>query len=167
MRFKVLTIVQKKLRSRLLNKGGRGSSGNITVYHRGALKHRRVYRYINFIAPKNVEAVVLQVSYDPNRTARIALLYYLTGFCGYIIAAAGLKTGSTIFSGFLPTNIDEAFSVGSVLPLKLLPIGFVVHNIEFAPGQGAKGCRAGGTYATILKKLSSKVLLKFRSGWSM
>lgn len=159
-----LAIVQKRLRSRLYNKGGRGHSGNITVYHRGGLKHRRAYRYINFISPLNVEGVVLKIVYDPNRTASIAFLYYLSGFCGYIIAAEGLKIGSTIFSGFLPDKVEDAFAVGSVLPLRLLPIGFVVHNIELAPGHGAKICRAAGSSAILLKKSFDKVLLKLRSG---
>lgn len=167
MLSELLAIVQKKLRSRLNSNGGRGHSGNITVRHRGALGHRRVYRYITFIAPLNVEAVVLGVEYDPNRTANIALLYYLSGHCGYIVAAEGLRIGSTIFSGYLPPKLDDAFAVGSVLPLKLLPIGFVVHNIEIAPGQGAKLCRSAGASATILKKLDDRVLLKLRSGWNI
>lgn len=160
----LLAIVQKKLRSRLYNKGGRGHSGNITVRHRGGLRHRRVYRYINFIAPLDVEGVVLKIMRDPNRTANIALLYYLSGYCGYIIAAEGLRVGSTIFSGAFPPKLEDAFAVGSVLPLKLLPIGFVVHNVEIAPGQGAKVCRAAGSSAVVLKKLEGKVLLKLRSG---
>lgn len=161
---KILAIVQKKLRSRLFNKGGRGHSGNITVYHRGALGHRKLYRYINFVTPLNVEAVVLKIAYDPNRTANIALVYYLAGFCGYIIAAEGLRIGSTIFSGFLPPKLDEAFAVGSVLPLRLLPIGFIVHNIEIEPGHGAKVCRAAGSFATVLKKIGGRALLKLKSG---
>lgn len=164
---KVLTIVQKKLRSRLYNKGGRSHSGKITVFHRGSLSHRRCYRYINFIAFDNVEAVVLELLFDPNRTAKIALVYYLSGFCGYVIAAEGLKRGSTMFFGSMPPNIEDAFAIGSVLPLKLLPIGFVVHNIELAPGHGFKICRSAGSFATILKKLKSKVLLKLNSGWNM
>lgn len=164
---KLLTIVQKKLRSRLYNKGGRNHSGKITVFHRGALGHRRSYRYVNFTAFENVEAVVLKLLYDPSRTAHIALVFYLSGFCGYIIAAEGLRVGSTIFCGSLPSSVEDAFAVGSVLPLKLLPIGFVVHNIEIEPGHGSKICRSAGSFSTILKKVGSRVLLKFRSGWSM
>jgi len=164
MHSKLLAIVQKKLRARVYSKGGRGHHGGITAYHRGALKHRKIYRYINFLAPLNVEGVVLKILYDPNRTASIALLYYLSGFCGYIIAAEGLKVGSTIFSGVLPPKVEDAFAVGSVLPLRLLPIGFVVHNLEIAPGRGAKLCRAAGSSAVILKRLSNRVLLKLRSG---
>jgi large subunit ribosomal protein L2 len=160
----VLAIIQKKLRSRLYNKGGRGHSGNITVYHRGGLRHRRAYRYINFIAPLNVEGVVLKIVYDPNRTANIALLYYLNGFCGYILAAEGLRVGSTIFSGSSPAKVEDAFAVGSVLPLRLLPIGFVVHNVEIECGHGAKVCRAAGSSAVVLKKSSDRVLLKLKSG---
>lgn len=167
MNSNLLATVQKKLRIRVYNKGGRGHHGGITAYHRGALGHRRIYRYINFLAPQNIEGVVLKILYDPNRTANIALLYYLSGFCGYIVAAEGLRIGSTIFSGFLPPKLEEAFAVGSILPLRLLPIGFVVHNLEIAPGKGAKICRAAGSSAVILKKLSDKVLLKLRSGWNI
>lgn len=165
--LKTLSAVQKQLCSRLYNKGGRGHSGNITVYHRGALRHRRLYRYLNFKVADNMEAVVLKISYDPNRTANIALVYYLSGSCGYILAAEGLRVGSTIFSGLSPEKLDDTFAIGSVLPLKLLPIGFVIHNIEALPGKGAKLCRAAGTYATILKKLNFKVLIRLRSGWNM
>ncbi len=161
---KILATVRKRLSSRLYSKGGRGHSGNITVYHRGSLGHRKIYRYINFIAPSNVEAVVLSITYDPNRTANIALVYYLSGFCGYIISAEGLRVGSTIFSGSLPPKLEDAFAVGSVLPLGLLPIGFIVHNIEIEPGHGSKICRAAGSFATILKKTKGRVLLKLRSG---
>jgi large subunit ribosomal protein L2 len=167
MYSKLLAIVQKKLRVRVYNKGGRGHHGVITTYHRGSLRHRRIYRYINFLAPQNVEGVVLKILYDPNRTASIALLYYLSGFCGYTLAAEGLRVGSTIFSGFLPPKVEDAFAVGSTLPLRLLPIGFVVHNLEIAPGKGAKICRAAGSSAIILKKLSDRVLLKLRSGWNV
>ncbi len=137
------------------------------MYHRGSLGHRKIYRYVSFNAIKEVEGVVLKLVYDPNRTAFLALMYYLNGFCGFVIAAEGLKVGSTIFSGFLPPNVEDAFAVGSVLPLRLLPIAFVIHNVEFAPGHGSKICRAAGSSATILKKGGSRVLLKFRSGWSM
>jgi large subunit ribosomal protein L2 len=164
MLSKLLTIVQKRLRSRLYNKGGRGHSGKITVFHRGALKHRRSYRYVNFTSFENVEAVVLALFVDPNRTAKVALVYYLSGFCGYVIAAEGLRKGSTLFFGSAPSSIEDAFAIGSVLPLKLLPIGFVVHNIELEPGHGSKICRAAGSFATILKRLNNKVLLKLNSG---
>lgn len=167
MLSKILTIVQKKLRSRLYNQGGRSHSGRITVFHRGALGHKRIYRYVNFTSFENVEAVVLKILYDPNRSAKIALVYYLSGFSGYVIAAEGLRVGSTIFFGSLPTSIEDAFAVGSVLPLKLLPIGFVIHNIELAPGQGSKICRSAGSFSTILKKLDNRVLIKLKSGWNM
>ena len=161
---KILTIVQRKLRSRLYNQGGRSHSGRITVFHRGSLNHKRVYRYVNFTAFENVEAVVLKLTYDPNRSARVALIYYLSGFCGYIIAAEGLRVGSTIFFGSLPPSVEDAFAVGSVLPLKLLPIGFVIHNIELEPGHGSKICRSAGSFSTILKKFNNRVLVKLKSG---
>jgi len=105
--------------------------------------------------------------YDPIRTAYIALVYYLTGYCTYILAPEGLRIGSTLFSGDSPDKLEEAFTIGACLPLRLLPIGFIIHSIELEPNKGAKLCRAAGTYATILKKSGTKVLLKLRSGWNM
>jgi large subunit ribosomal protein L2 len=160
----ILSVAQKKLRSRLYGKGGRGSAGTITVYHRGATKYKRVYRYINFKAENNTEAVVLTLKYDPNRTSNIAFVYYLTGYCSYTLAAEGLRVGSTFFLGDLPEKLEEVFTIGAYLPLKLLPIGFVVHNIELGPLSGGKVCRSAGTYAVILKKTNAKVLVKLPSG---
>lgn len=164
---KILFVAQKKLHSRLYGKGGRGNAGNITVYHRGATKYKRIYRYINFKAENNTEAVVLALQYDPNRTSNIAFVYYSTGYCSYILAAEGLRVGSTLFLGSLPEKLEEVFTIGAYLPLKLLPIGFVVHNIELEPFIGGKICRSAGTYAVILKKTSDKVLIKLPSGWNM
>jgi large subunit ribosomal protein L2 len=161
---RILSVAQKKLHSRLYGNGGRGSAGTITVYHRGATKYKRVYRYINFRAENNTEAVVLALQYDPNRTSNIAFVYYLTGYCSYILAAEGLRIGSTLFLGNSPEKLEEVFTIGAYLPLKLLPIGFVVHNVELAPTCGGKVCRSAGTYAVILKKTNAKVLIKMPSG---
>lgn len=154
----------RKFRARLFNTGGRGSSGNITVYHRGGLGHKRSYRYINFFDAADSEAIVLWLSYDPNRTCKIAFVYYFTGFCSYILATEGLRVGSTIFSGSNPDKLDDAFVVGSWLPLKLMPIGFIVNNVELKPYNGGKLCRAGGSYAVILKKSAFRVLIRVKSG---
>lgn len=161
---RILSVAQKKLHNRLYNKGGRGSAGNITVYHRGSAKYKRIYRYINFKAERNTEAVVLALKYDPNRTSNIAFVYFLTGYCSYILAAEGLRVGSTLFLGDLPEKLEEVFTIGAYLPLKLLPIGFVIHNIELAPFSGGKVCRSAGSHAIILKKTSAKVLIKLPSG---
>jgi large subunit ribosomal protein L2 len=167
---KILSVAQKKLHSHLRGKGGRGSDGAITVYHRGATKYRRVYRRINFKVENNTdntEAVILSLHYDPNRTSNIAFVYYSTGYCSYMIAAEGVRIGSTFFLGGSPEKLEEAFTIGAYLPLKLLPIGFVVHNVELEPSAGGKICRAAGSYAVILKKTGSKVLIKLPSGWNM
>jgi len=160
---RLLVAVQKQLRSRLCSTGGRGNTGRITVRHRGALGNRHLYRYINFGSLDNIEGVVLSFQYDPSRTAYLALIYYLSGYCAYIIAPQGLKVGSTLFIGDAPAKLDEVFVIGTRLPLKLLPVGFVVHNIELAPQRGGKLCRSAGTYAVILKKTGDKVLIKLRS----
>jgi len=161
---KILSLAQKKLHRRLYGRGGRGSAGTITVYHRGATKYKRVYRYINFKAENNTEAVILSLQYDSNRTSNIAFVYYSSGYCSYILAAEGLRVGSTIFVGDLPEKLEEAFTIGACLPLKLLPIGFVVHNVELEPFTGGKICRSAGTYAVVLKKTGIRVLVKLPSG---
>lgn len=162
--FKILSAARKKLHNRLHGIGGRGSAGTITVYHRGATQYKRIYRYINFKPENNTEGVVLSLHYDSNRTSNIAFVYYLTGHCSYILATEGFKIGSTFFLGNAPEKLDEVFTIGACLPLKLLPIGFVVHNIELEPERGSKICRSAGVYAVVLKKSSSKVLIKLPSG---
>jgi len=161
---KILSVTQKKLHWRLHGKGGRGSEGAITVYHRGATKYRRIYRRINFKVENNIEAVVLSLHYDSNRTSNLAFVYYSTGYCSYMIAAEGIRVGSTFFLGGFPEKLEEVFTIGAYLPLRLLPIGFVVHNVELEPSTGGKICRAAGSYAVILKKTNYKVLLKLPSG---
>jgi len=161
---KILSAAQKKLHNRLHGTGGRGSAGNITVYHRGATKYKKIYRRVNFMSGVNTEGVVLSLHYDPNRTSNVAFVYYLTGYCSYILAAEGLKIGSTFFLGDNPKKLEEVFTIGAYLPLRLLPIGFVVHNVELEPTGGAKICRSAGVYAIILKKTGSKVLIKLPSG---
>jgi len=159
----ILTSVQRRFRVRLFNKGGRNAGGVITVYHRGSLGRKRVYRFINFKPVLNIEGVVLSFNYDPNRTASIAFVYYLNGYCSYIIATDGLRVGSTFFSGNTPEKLDEAFSVGSQLTLKLLPVGFIIHSVELEPFGGAKICRSAGSHAVILKKFNDRVLIKLPS----
>src|SRR5690554_1450414 len=120
--------------------GGRNSQGKMTVQYLGG-GHKRRYRIIDFKRTKDgVPAVVKSIEYDPNRSARIALLYYADGEKTYILAPNGLQVGTSVMSG--PNAAPE---VGNALPLSVIPIGTVVHNIELRPGQGAKMARSAGT----------------------
>ncbi|MDE7093215.1 MAG: 50S ribosomal protein L2, partial [Muribaculaceae bacterium] len=120
--------------------GGRNAEGHLTTRYMGG-GHKRKYRFIDFKRNKDgVPAVVKAIEYDPNRSARIALLYYVDGAKAYIIAPNGLTVGSTVVSG---ENV--APEVGNALPLSNIPVGTLVHNIELRPGQGAFMARSAGT----------------------
>ena len=112
--------------------GGRNNTGKMTVRYMGG-GHKKKYRLIDFKREKDgVPAVVKSIEYDPNRSARIALLYYADGEKRYIVAPNGLKVGATVMSG-----ADAAPEIGNALPLANIPVGTVVHNLELRPGQGA------------------------------
>ena len=141
--------------------GGRNNSGTITVRHIGG-GNRQKYRVIDFKRNKdNIPARVAEIEYDPNRTANIALLNYADGEKRYIIAPLGLKKGMEVISG-------EAsdIKVGNALPLKNIPVGTVVHNIELKPGKGGQVARSAGAYAQIISKEENEkyVLIKLSSG---
>ena len=138
---------------------GRNNQGIITVRHRGG-GHKQRYRLIDFKRNKtNMPAKVASIEYDPNRNARIALLYYTDGTKKYIIHPRSLKIGSLINSG--PTVSIE---VGNALPMDKIPLGTAVHNIEIKAGKGGQIVRAAGTYAQIVAKEGSFVTLKLPSG---
>lgn len=135
---------EKSLLVRLKKKGGRNNQGKITARHRGG-GHKRMYRIIDFKRDKDtVPAKVASIEYDPNRTARIALLFYADGEKRYILAPEGLKAGDTIYSG-----PDAEPNVGNCLPLAKIPPGTTIHNIEMRPGRGGQLCRSAGTEAVI------------------
>ena len=124
--------------------GGRNNEGNLTMRYIGG-GHKRKYRLIDFKRNKDgVPATVKTIEYDPNRSARIALLFYADGEKRYIIAPNGLEVGATLMSGE-----NAAPEVGNALPLKNIPIGTVIHNIELRPGQGAFLVRSDGTFAQL------------------
>ena len=127
--------------------GGRNNAGRITTRHRGG-GHKRRYRVIDFKRTKHdVPARVAAIEYDPNRSARIALLYYADGEKRYIIAPKGLEVGAQVVSG------DAApFNVGNAMPLERIPLGTLVHNIEMKPGRGGQMARGAGTYAQLMAK---------------
>src|ERR1700719_2477236 len=139
--------------------GGRNSGGRVTSRFIGG-GHKQAYRVIDFKRDKQgIPAVVAAVEYDPNRSARIALLNYVDGEKRYILQPNGLKVGQKVMSG--PT---ADILVGNALPLKNMPAGTVVHNIELKPGKGAQMARSAGTQAQLVNKEGTIALLKLPSG---
>ena len=150
---------EKSLLAPLKHKAGRNSYGHITVRHRGG-GVKRQYRIIDFKRIKdNGPATVKAIEYDPNRTANIALLGYADGTKSYILAPKGLKVGMTVQSG-----PDADIKVGNALPLKNIPVGTVIHNIELKPGKGGQLARSAGASAQLLGKEEKYVLVRLSSG---
>jgi large subunit ribosomal protein L2 len=139
--------------------GGRNNDGHRTMRYRGG-GHKRRYRLIDFARTKfDVPATVLTVEYDPNRTARIALIEYSDGEKAYIIAPQGIKVGATVVSGE-----KVAPEIGNTLPLSNMPLGTIIHNIELKPGNGAELARSAGTYAQLLARDGKYATIKLPSG---
>ena len=139
--------------------GGRNNKGKMTTRNVGG-GHKKTYRFIDFKRNKDgVPAVVKTIEYDPNRSARIALLFYADGEKRYIIAPNGLQVGATLMSGK-----DAAPEIGNALPLQIIPIGTVVHNIELRPGQGAALVRSAGNYAQLTSREGKYCIVKLPSG---
>jgi large subunit ribosomal protein L2 len=139
--------------------GGRRNSGDQTIWHRGG-GHKRKIRVIDFKRDKTgIPAVVATIEYDPNRSARIALLNYADGEKRYILQPLGLEVGQKIVSG-----PDADILVGNALPLKNIPAGTIVHNIELKPGKGAQMARSAGAQAQLVAKEGEYALLKLPSG---
>ncbi len=150
---------EKSLLRPLKKKAGRNSQGRITVRHRGGGAKRR-FRIIDFKRDKlGVPGRVAAVEYDPNRSARIALIYYADGDKRYILAPLGLKVGDTIKSGE-----DAELKPGNTLPLKLMPSGTQIYNIELAPGRGGQLVRSAGTAAQLMDKEGGYALIRLPSG---
>ena len=141
------TTPERSLLEDLRSTAGRNVHGRITVRHRGG-GTKRQYRIIDFKRNKDgVPAKVASIQYDPNRTANIALLHYLDGEKRYIIAPLGLKVGDTIVSG-----ADADIKIGNALPLRSIPVGTMIHNIELKPGKGGQLVRSAGNSAQLLAK---------------
>ncbi|MEW4565827.1 50S ribosomal protein L2 [Bremerella sp. JC770] len=150
---------EKKLLRKLTKTGGRNNQGKITTRHRGG-GHKRRYRVIDFRRAKDgVPALVASVQYDPNRSARIALLNYLDGEKRYILAPDGLKAGDKVQSGS-----EASPTVGNCLPLKNIPAGTTVHNVEMIPGRGGAMCRSAGSSATLMACEADWAQLSLPSG---
>ncbi len=139
--------------------GGRNNYGRMTVRYRGG-GHKRLIRIIDFKRDKDgIPAVVKTIEYDPNRSARIALLFYADGEKRYIVAPNGLQVGTTLMSGDTATP-----DLGNTLPLQNIPVGTVIHNIELRPGQGAKMVRSAGNFAQLTSREGRYCVIKLPSG---
>lgn len=153
------TKPERSLVAPLTKKAGRNAYGRVTVRHRGG-GHARQYRIIDFRRDKlGVPARVASIEYDPNRSARIALLHYADGEKRYILAPLGLKVGNTVVSHNEPVEI----SVGNATMLAHMPLGTIVHNVELYPGKGGQLVRAAGTAAQVLAKEGNYVTLRMPS----
>jgi large subunit ribosomal protein L2 len=138
---------------------GRNAAGRITVRHRGG-GHKRQLRQVDFRREKfGIPARVAAIEYDPNRSARLALLFYRDGEKRYIIAPLGLKVGHTVMSGPQADILP-----GNALPIRNIPMGTLVHAVELQPGRGAQMCRSAGTQAQLLAKEGERATLKLPSG---
>lgn len=150
---------EKSLLSPLKKSGGRNHYGRITVRFRGG-GHKRKYRVIDFKRDKvGIPAKVASIEYDPNRSARIALLVYADGEKRYILAPNGLQVGDTLMSG-----PDAEIRVGNALPLENIPLGTMIHNIEVRPGSGGKIARSAGVSCQLMAREGNYALLKMPSG---
>ena len=150
---------EKSLIRPLKKSGGRNNKGKMTMRYLGG-GHKKRYREIDFKREKHgVPAVVKAIEYDPNRSARIALLYYKAGAKSYIIAPEGLKVGMEIMSGE-----DVAPDLGNSLPLSKIPLGTIIHNIELRPGAGAAIARSAGAYAQLLAREGKYATIKTPAG---
>lgn len=151
---------EKALRERLYKSGGRNNTGRVTADHRGG-GHKRLYRLIDFKRNKlNVPAKVEAIEYDPNRSARIALLCYADGERRYILAPDRLQVGAAVIAG--DDNVD--IQPGNSLPLKFIPVGTVIHNVELKIGKGGQLVRSAGLGAQLMAKEGAYALLKLPSG---
>ncbi|MBO8129552.1 MAG: 50S ribosomal protein L2 [Peptococcaceae bacterium] len=159
--FKEITTTEpeRSLLAPLKKSGGRNNKGRITVRHRGG-GHKRMYRIIDFKRDKDgIPARVATIEYDPNRSANIALLHYADGEKRYILAPAGLRVGQEVMSG-----PDADIKVGNTLPLRNIPPGTLIHNLELYPGQGAKVVRAAGGAAQLMAKEGDYAHVRLPSG---
>ena len=153
------SIPEKSLVYGKRSTGGRNNEGRMTVRYRGG-GHKRKLRIIDFKREKDgIPAVVKTIEYDPNRSARIALVFYADGEKRYIVAPNGLQVGTTIMSG-----ANAAPDLGNTLPLQNIPVGTVIHNIELRPGQGAKMVRSAGNFAQLTSREGDYCVIKLPSG---
>ncbi|KKS90160.1 MAG: 50S ribosomal protein L2 [Candidatus Gottesmanbacteria bacterium GW2011_GWA2_44_17] len=149
----------KNLSSILKKHSGRDSRGHVSMRHQGG-RHKRFYRTIDWLRDKDdIPAIVSSIEYDPNRSSDIALLTYRDGEKRYVIAPVGLTVGQAVASG---ETVD--IKIGNALPLRSIPIGTIVHNLEIKPGSGAQMVRSAGSSAVVLAKDQDSIQIKLPSG---
>ena len=152
-------VPEKSLLEPLHKSGGRGNTGRITSRHRGG-GHKRAYRVVDFKRDKaGISARVASIEYDPNRTARIALLYYTDGEKRYILAPQDMKVDDVVYTG---EELDV--KPGNTMPLGKIPLGMNIHNIELKPGKGGQVARSAGTMAVLMAKEGNFAHIKMPSG---
>lgn len=150
---------EKSLLAPISKTGGRNNQGKTTVRHHGG-GHKRKYRIIDFKRTKDgIPARVATIEYDPNRSANIALLHYADGEKRYILAPKGIKVGAEVVSG-----VNADIKPGNALPISVIPVGTLIHNIELQPGKGGQLVRSAGTSAQILGREERYVLVRLASG---
>jgi large subunit ribosomal protein L2 len=155
------TKPEKSLVTRVKKTGGRGNTGRITTRHIGG-GHKRKYRIVDFRRDKlEIEGKVASIQYDPNRSANIALIHYIDGEKRYIVAPLGLKVGDRVVSS---RKGDTEIKDGNSLPLKLIPVGTQVHNVEVKPGKGAQLARSAGSFAQLVAKEGNYATVRLPSG---
>jgi len=153
------TTPEKALLEPSKKSGGRNNLGRVTSRHRGG-GHKRMYRVVDFLREKHgVNAKVAAIEYDPNRSARLALLHYVDGEKRYILAPDGVKVGEVLCSG---PNVE--IKNGNSMPLKGIPVGLFVHNVEFKPGKGGQVARSAGAHLQVAAREGDFVSLKMPSG---
>ncbi len=153
------SVPEKSLLAKINKRAGRNNYGRITCRHKGGGVKRK-YRMIDFKRDKTgVPATVFSIEYDPNRTAFIALLHYADGEKRYILAPVGIKVGDTLMSGE-----DAEIKVGNALPLKNIPVGTVLHNLELVPGNGGQIARSAGASVQLLGKEGKYAVVRLGSG---
>ncbi|OSM02452.1 50S ribosomal protein L2 [Magnetofaba australis] len=153
---------ERSLLAPLSKKGGRNNTGRMTVRHQGG-GHKRRYRVIDFKRGKmDVPAKVARIEYDPNRTAFIALLHYADGEKAYILAPQRLEAGDNVIAGSTLDKVE--IKPGNALPLRTMPIGTIVHNVELKPGKGGQMARSAGSYIQLMGKEGKYAQLKLPSG---
>jgi len=150
---------EKALTETIKRTGGRNNQGRITMRHRGG-GHKRRYRIIDFKrAKRDIVAEVIGIEYDPNRSARLALLQYADGEKAYILAPVGIEVGAKVSAG---EKVDP--SIGNALPLKSIPLGSSIHNVELTPGRGGQIIRSAGSVAVLANREAGFALVKLASG---
>lgn len=150
---------EKSLLMKIAKTSGRNNTGRITCRHKGG-GVKQSYRIIDFKREKfGIPATVKTIEYDPNRNVRISLVYYADGEKRYILTPEGLNVGDVIVSG-----TDVEIQTGNALPLELIPLGTIVHNIELIPGRGGKMVRSAGNFAQVMAKEGNYVTVKLPSG---